>query len=942
MLACGVVTNCIDENVLDDRIEWTSDRIVQLFDHELQRDVLALRQWVTPLLQMLEPDDQRHQQSGRTPRLPSTDAGGWTKLNQLEQEFYCDDSDRQLTYDPSRTHPSNVLLLRDDGRPLACAGGASLTRTPELDLEFRGYFQRPIEGALWRPKPVDPRQPVPCRVRLPQDRESLVPCIVDGLPGPWKRWAPVGNVSPFSTDIREVPYYLERIDSIVRGDVQTILAINTKKLRRPVAISNIRLNSLDRAVPPPHVAFAVIDRETGNTLFHSDDELAMATNFADDVGGDPALWALLDSGTRDTVSLVYAGIPIRAHVRPLREGMPWALIVYRGHELEDRLTAVTTALSIFFALFWLVIVSILAVLTLLLIHWRKPGELQSLPAVLGRLMATGARSRWAAGAFLGLPLVLLLYSSWLPWNPWPGLNTGILWRAWSPGAIWDGAWRVPFLAVWSVIAAVSFILHCVLGTHESTEANRNRTSTAERVLVLVAAIVCLVVVPTGLWYGHHRTTLGVGLNRYLLDATLESVHRAREEHRLDMLREFGGGIAPAGDRMRAHSQERRKPDGRWMYEALRPLVGSSKLTNDLMIYSTLRAPRENAYDELRVPFRHQIRGPFPEHLWPLSFVRLVLLLTVMLLVGFIAYSICWICTDTRSRLHGWVEVSDVNSLLESVKKGKRPIGQPLRAIVLYRSARDREDFVDQTKRPVDEKSKSSCRHYDLDTVLDAGFEGRMQFDELERSVGDKSPILIWSGVVPDYKYLNRSEPADRWFASGHEDAADRSRRWNKLVREFRFYVLPGTIPDERLYFDEVWVQSTMEERLQLYALARGGVVDARRTAALSSLVNRGIVEVDKGTGVVRLRSEAFGEFIKHDIDHGELDEWRKQGGGGAWRILWPPLAIGAVLGLAFLAMANPEMRATLLAALLGLLPTVLPFLRGGQSAGSTATPGPAS
>ena len=108
----------------------------------------------------------------------------------------------------------------------------------------------------------------------------------------------------------------------------------------------------------------------------------------------------------------------------------------------------------------------------------------------------------------------------------------------------------------------------------------------------------------------------------------------------------------------------------------------------------------------------------------------------------------------------------------------------------------------------------------------------------------------------------------------------------------------------------------MDERLQLYSLAHGGVVNPRRTATLSSLVNRGIVRVDD-TGIVRFRSESFGEFIVQDIDHGELHTWRKEGGGGAWRMLWPPLAIGAVLGLMFLAMANPEMRTTLLTALLG-------------------------
>lgn len=139
-------------------------------------------------------------------------------------------------------------------------------------------------------------------------------------------------------------------------------------------------------------------------------------------------------------------------------------------------------------------------------------------------------------------------------------------------------------------------------------------------------------------------------------------------------------------------------------------------------------------------------------------------------------------------------------------------------------------------------------------------------------------------------------------------------------------------------FRRLWTESTHDEQLQISALARGGVVYSRWTAALSSLANRGLARENLETGVVELRGEAFGEFIEHDIDRGELEAWRKQGDGGAWRFFWPPLVIGGVLGLAFLAMANPEMRATLLTTLLGLLPAALPLL-GARSGGSSGAAG---
>ena len=54
-------------------------------------------------------------------------------------------------------------------------------------------------------------------------------------------------------------------------------------------------------------------------------------------------------------------------------------------------------------------------------------------------------------------------------------------------------------------------------------------------------------------------------------------------------------------------------------------------------------------------------------------------------------------------------------------------------------------------------------------------------------------------------------------------------------------------------------------------------------------------------------------------------------------MIGPPLAVTFVLGLAFLAMANPEVRTTLYATLLGLLPMLLPLFRSGQSSESPGT-----
>lgn len=140
-------------------------------------------------------------------------------------------------------------------------------------------------------------------------------------------------------------------------------------------------------------------------------------------------------------------------------------------------------------------------------------------------------------------------------------------------------------------------------------------------------------------------------------------------------------------------------------------------------------------------------------------------------------------------------------------------------------------------------------------------------------------------------------------------------------------------------FERLWEQSTFDERLELHALARGGVASSRRPTArvtLSSLKSRGIVEVD-GMGVVKWPCEKFGkefsEFILRDADRQELAAWQKEGRGGLWRFIWPPVLIGAALMLAFLFLANPEMQSTLLA-LVGILPALLALFRGSGVSGS--------
>ena len=1025
VLACGVVTNRMDEHALDGAMGHVSERIAELFDRELGGEIRRLQRAVPRLL--ARAGRQESSRRGGKIRLRRTAASGGETLTRLERELYCDDADRNLDYDPERPEARSALLLNDEGRQRVCLSEprrARPARTPALTLEFRDYFTHPKEGVLWRSPPAVRWRPVGCRIGGVQDEESLIPCLVDGLPEPSKRLFGVAGAPGLGPVDAEAPYFLERIDAVVGGRVATILAVNTGLTESPVAVTGVSLNALDRVVPPHHIDFAVVDRETGRTLFHSDDDLAMTSNFVEDTSRDPALWSLLRSGARDTIDLVYTGVPIRAHVRPLRPGLPWTLVVYRGHELEDRLTGLTVALAIFFTLLCLVLVALLAGLVLLALRWCRVGTLRGLPAVLGCVMAVGSRLRGLAGVAVGAALAFLLFGAWLSWLVWT----------------LEGGWRVaPFLAVCFVVAVGVLVVCCALGKSQSTGDRSGGGTTMGRVLGLATLIAALAVAPSVLWFSHHRAALGTGVNHYLVDATLDTVDRAREDYRLEALRRHGTGAAPAGDRTRRRWREEPAPDEGWMQRRLRAVVASSQLANQLMTYRALppATPGEVAslHGVFARTFGYDIGLP-PGVFSAPDFGRLLALAMGLLFFAALlwthAYSICAACTVVGRRCRGLVELPQAK-LLKCLDAAKNAAAErPLRAIVVHRSERCRGDFVRKLaeRRGLSrrdhhvERRAGGCQGYvvrwvpakadsvkaealhvftDLKDVLDHSGEGRALLDELETMVKAGSHVLIWSRVVPDYRYSDRFGPADRWFDRGHGDDADRRDRWSSLAREFRSYVLGGSRAlekrcdelvgtthvralDEAMRkevdanpdlldvarnvsagvaadvaadvlsagdaradavtrfrkcaassFNQLWTESTRDERLQLYALARGGVVDTRRTAALSSLVNRGLVQVDPDTGMVRLRSEAFREFVDHDVDRHELDAWRKEGGGGGWQFLWPPLAIGGALGLVFLAMANPETRATLLATLLSLVSAALPLLGGGRGAGSAGT-----
>ena len=154
-----------------------------------------------------------------------------------------------------------------------------------------------------------------------------------------------------------------------------------------------------------------------------------------------------------------------------------------------------------------------------------------------------------------------------------------------------------------------------------------------------------------------------------------------------------------------------------------------------------------------------------------------------------------------------------------------------------------------------------------------------------------------------------------------EDDLSSAQRRERALREFRAVA--------QSKFRTLWTFSSFDERAQLCALAQGGSLNRVRPAAISSLVNRGLIT---HKDPMKLYSEAFGQFIVEDVDD-SLEEWRRKGQRDWWRITWLPLVLFAGLGLLFFINANPEAIgaiAAILAVFIGIVPVITSLLRVGQ------------
>jgi hypothetical protein len=296
------------------------------------------------------------------------------------------------------------LLLDAQGTQSGKSCSYRFAQPERLRLDFRTYFRRAKDGELW----YETRQ--------------------------------------------RVPFFLERITSVLDNTIETALSVRVRDLvpdvelpdhasqtddddrsgddpSPAVAVLIGRLASLENVALPPFLGFLVFENESGRVLFHhAPEDDSLAANFIRETNFDPGLLALVGKGRTASVQLRYRAETIDARVTPLATGIPWTLVVYRGQQVEETIGLISLAIG-FGAL--LVIYSTLALIAIPIVLLNRKA-LRLWPYRFGthrQLRAASiAMGLCAVGglAALGILEQLSFPESWLP----PLILLAALWVAW--------------------------------------------------------------------------------------------------------------------------------------------------------------------------------------------------------------------------------------------------------------------------------------------------------------------------------------------------------------------------------------------------------------------------------------------------------------------------------------------------------------------------------
>ena len=503
----GYATRSIDEEVLDRVLGDIAGTMVRNFNDELSDAYGRLLDWdPTPVFQENRRKNTRHNR-----HLCVTDGGkrsiGCRQVNDgtLMDNFFCGGDGPNGGPHVRLPRFIAIFSLNEDGRQVKCQFNEMKSQTHKLDLKFRPYFKEVHSGQSWQPN-----MPFLSKNNTEEDRPLR-------------------------------PYFIERIDSVIGGDKATVLSMPVwvgPKCRElepceeePVVVAGVvRFESLDHSVVHPSFAYAVVEKDTGRMLFHSDGRREFVANFIRSVGNSHRLLSLFDRPTEvdklgggtggqgpEIIDLEYDGVPIRALVTQLRPEIPWRLVVYRGHEIDSRLSAITSSITIFTLGFYFVLLAFSISLVLLILWLDGQGR--------GLL---GSRLRDSFRIDIG----------WDLYKQRPGLFRAMVGRVLDTRITGVVLWILLKVNFWEltaesnpIVALFAWILldlAMLLWALSNYSSPKERgSSTAPPSLVVGLFLVGLIVMPTIATFWYFRPSLTCGASQY---AATQWIERFSKEH----------------------------------------------------------------------------------------------------------------------------------------------------------------------------------------------------------------------------------------------------------------------------------------------------------------------------------------------------------------------------------------------------------------------------
>ena len=539
----GRVTRITDEGILDQALVDIAQHMVVEFNKELKDGRRKLLGW--HLTTIAEEDKWRNirdyeRQNGSV----------------LGSNFFCPaDSRSNIEEKWSNDIPRFDIMfsLNSEGRQINCQFNQRKSKTPNLPLKFRAYFNKPYEGKSWAMNPSSKFE-----------------------------YTGIDNIE---SDI-SCPYFIDRIDSIIRGDKATVLSMPVldvtrcgksqfccvprglvaEESSRPVVIAGgIRFESLELGVVPPTFEYAVVEDDTGKILFHSDERREFVANFIRSVGNSHHVLASFERPTKakdllcenrsstedgtkegscrtmagdslcenaasaedrakkescqrkvedllydnkaNIIDLHYDGVPIRAFVSELRPEIPWRLVVYRGHEINSRIAALSSSMAIFtLSIYFIFILFIVFLAWLFLWLDVQKGEKSRIMECLGL----------KAGDFVQRP----------------GLLRAMLERLLDVHVQGVLLWvfikfLLALLAIFGDIfvtlsvCLLSDIVMLIWALRKSSSREKHGDSNTVSSFTVPLLLVSLVVLPAIAGFLHFRSSLTLGVSRYIGDQTRE-------------------------------------------------------------------------------------------------------------------------------------------------------------------------------------------------------------------------------------------------------------------------------------------------------------------------------------------------------------------------------------------------------------------------------------